>query len=170
MGSTLIRKVRSFAELSVFTKLWLVPVWVSLGFSRTLIAILPFRKLAPMLGTAHGTTADVPPLTPAQEERAVAIGRTVELVARYTPWTSDCYPQAIVARMLLGIFGVPYAIHFGLIRGDDCGTGPSSARRDRGMCAHAWVVAGRVAVTGGPSFGRYTVVGVFTGDPASSAR
>ena len=29
------------------------------------------------------------------------------------------------------------------------------------MKAHAWVVAGRVPVTGGVSFGQFTVVGVF---------
>jgi hypothetical protein len=156
MIRTLIRKVRSFAGLPLFTKLWLIPTWVELGLSRALILVVPFRTLAPRLGNAQGTAANVPLLTPAQEARARAIGRTIRLAARYTPWTSNCFPQAVVARTMLGMHGIPYAIHFGL----------KPERRDAvpaAMTAHAWVVAGRVPVTGGQSFHRYTVVGVFAG-------
>lgn len=152
MIRTLIRKVRSFAGLPLFTKLWLVPAWIELGLSRALILVVPFRTLAPRLGTAQGTAANVPLLTPAQEARARAIGRTIRLAARYTPWTSNCFPQAVVARTMLGMHGIPYAIHFGLMPDGNAG-----------MRAHAWVVAGRVPVTGGHSFSHYTVVGVFAG-------
>jgi len=152
MIGTLIRKVRNFAGLPLFTKLWLVPTWIELGLSRALILVVPFRALAPRLGTAQGTAANVPLLTPAQEARARAIGRTIRLAARYTPWTSNCFPQAVVARTMLGMHGIPYAINFGLMSDGNAG-----------MRAHAWVVAGRVPVTGGHSFHRYTVVGVFTG-------
>ena len=152
MSRTLIRKARSFAGLPLFTKVWFVPTWVALGVSRALILAVPFRRLAPRLGTAQGTSAHVPLLTQSQESRARAIGRTVRLAARYTPWTSNCFPQAVVARMLLGIHRIPYAIHFGLM--------PDGSA---GMRAHAWVVAGRVPVTGGHSFHQYTVVGVFAG-------
>jgi hypothetical protein len=152
MIRTLIRKVRSFAGLPLFTKVWLVPAWLELGLSRALILVVPFRTLAPRLGTAQGTAANVPLLTPAQEARARAIGRTIRLAARYTPWTSNCFPQAVVARTMLGMHGIPYAIHFGLMPDGNAG-----------MRAHAWVVAGRVPVTGGHSFSHYTVVGVFAG-------
>jgi len=152
MIRTLIRKVRSFAGLPLFTKVWLLPAWLELGLSRALILVVPFRTLAPRLGTAQGTAANVPLLTPGQEARARAIGRTIRLAARYTPWTSNCFPQAVVARTMLGMHGIPYAIHFGLMPDGNAG-----------MRAHAWVVAGRVPVTGGHSFDHYTVVGVFAG-------
>jgi hypothetical protein len=170
MIRTLIRKVRSFAGLPLFTKVWLVPAWIELGLSRALILVVPFRTLAPRLGTAQGTAANVPLLTPAQEAQARAIGRTIRLAARYTPWTSNCFPQAIVARTMLGMHGIPYAIHFGLMpeRRAAAGTPTQTPRvaspaAPAGMRAHAWVVAGRVPVTGGHSFDHYTVVGVFTG-------
>ena len=165
MPRTLIRKARSFAALPLFTKVWLVPTWVALGVSRALILAVPFRRLAPRLGTAQGTSAHVPLLTQSQESRARAIGRTVRLAARYTPWTSNCFPQAVVARMLLGIHRIPYAIHFGLMPESRTGSGAPApaAPRSAGMRAHAWVVAGRVPVTGGHSFHQYTVVGVFAG-------
>ena len=165
MPRTLIRKARSFAGLPLFTKVWFLPTWVALGVSRALILAVPFRRLAPRLGTAQGTSAHVPLLTQAQESRARAIGRTVRLAARYTPWTSNCFPQAVVARMLLGIHRIPYAIHFGLMPDSRAGAAAPApaAPRSAGMRAHAWVVAGRVPVTGGHSFHQYTVVGVFAG-------
>ena len=179
MPRTLIRKARSFAGLPLFTKVWFLPTWVALGISRMLILAVPFRRLAPRLGTAQGTSAHVPLLTQSQESRARAIGRTVRLAARYTPWTSNCFPQAVVARMLLGIHRIPYAIHFGLMPDSRVGargseptdrrppgatpTPAPAAPRSAGMRAHAWVVAGRVPVTGGHSFHQFTVVGVFAG-------
>jgi hypothetical protein len=72
-------------------------------------------------------------------------------MARFTPWDSNCFAQAITARLLLGLYGLPYALYFGLKR--DAGS--------MGMKAHAWVVAGRIRVTGGASFGRYTVVAMY---------
>ncbi|CAD6875583.1 hypothetical protein [Methylomonas fluvii] len=53
--------------------------------------------------------------------------------------------------MLLGFYGVPYAVFFGVSR-DTVGAK---------ITAHAWVAAGRGRVTGGGSFGRFTVVGCF---------
>lgn len=93
----------------------------------------------------------------AQEVRARQIGQTVRLAARYTPWDSNCFPQAVAARLLLGLYGVPYAIYFGLMRDPD----------SPDMKAHAWVAAGRVRVTGGRSFGQFTVVGIFCHPPAT---
>ncbi len=84
------------------------------------------------------------------------IGRAVRLAARYTPWDSNCFAQAVAARALLGLYGVPYALFFGVKRA------PQAAALD----AHAWVAAGRVPVTGGAGFGEFTVVGCFV-DPGS---
>lgn len=138
-------------QLPLFTLLWLLPVWVVLGLSKAVIFTLSFRRLAPHLGLATGTEPWVPLLDSAQTARALQIGRVVRLAARYTPWNSNCFPQAVAARLLLGVYAVPYALYFGLMHK------PGSKE----LKAHAWVAAGRVAVTGGASFAQFTVVGVF---------
>lgn len=79
------------------------------------------------------------------------IGRVVHLAARYTPWNSNCFPQAVVARLLLGLYGIPYILFLGVSRVPDT----------RGMTAHAWVAAGRVRVTGGAGFTQFTTVSCF---------
>lgn len=148
----LLRKGASFFHLSLWMQLWFLPTWILLGIAKMVIFTMTFRRLAERLGIATGVDPWVPLLSPLQESRALRIGRVVRLAARYTPWDSNCFPQAVVARLLLGLYGVPYALFFGLSRAQD-GSGF--------VAAHAWVVAGRVRVTGGYSFGEYTVVGTY---------
>ena len=145
------RKLRSFLRQPLFLQAWFLPVWILLGFCKTAILLYSFRRLAPLLGEAVGTSAWVPLLTRGEEARALQIGRVVRLAARYTPWDSNCFPQAVAARVLLGLYRIPHALYFGLMRDLD----------STSMQAHAWVAAGRTRVTGGFGFDRYTVVGCF---------
>lgn len=147
----LVRKTRSFLRQPALIQFGFIPIWLLLGLAKTLIFIVPFRRLAAKLGEHAGVAPWVPVLTNDQEARALVIGRLVRLASRYTPWDSNCFPQAVVARWLLGMYGIPYALYFGLMRA------PDSAE----MKAHAWVAAGRIRVTGGTSFGQFTVVGSF---------
>lgn len=151
MMTLLVRKWRSYGHLSAFSKFWLAPIWLLLGVSKALIFTIRFQRLATRLGQPVGVAPWVPLVTPPQQARALQIGRAVRLAAKYTPWDSNCFPQAVVARLLLGWYGVPYALYFGLAR--DAQT--------RETQAHAWVMSGPVAVTGGHSFAQFTVVGVF---------
>jgi hypothetical protein len=139
--------------MPVFMKFWLVPVWVILGISRALVLTVPFRYVAPQLGSACGLETRVALATPAQEHRALQIGRTVRLVARYTPWKSNCFAQAIAARVLLGLYQIPFSLFFGIKR---------ASAADQRLEAHVWTTTGRVSVTGGHGFDRFSVVQSFT--------
>ena len=145
------RKIRSFLGLPLLVQLWFIPVWLLLGCSRFAILIVPFRRLAPLLGTARGGLAWVPLLSPAQETTARNVARVVALAARYTPWTSNCFPQAITARCLLGLHDIPYSLFFGVTKSED----------NSSLKAHAWVSAGRIRVSGGYSFFSFRIVGCF---------
>lgn len=142
-------KVRAFQRLSRFEQAWLAPVFILLGLSRALILCLSFRRLAPRLGVHAGTNAWTPLLDGRQEQRARQIGRVVRLAARHTPWRSNCFPQAVAARIVLGAHRIPYVLFLGV------------AREGGGLQAHAWVAAGRVRVSGGFGFDRFTVVACF---------
>ena len=154
----LLRRSRHFLALPLFTRLWFVPAWLLLGMSRGLILIISFRRLAALLGTLHQGGPWVPLLDERQQAMALQLKRVVRLAARYTPWTSNCFPQAVVARVLLGIYGIPFALCFGVARDPDT----------QAMRAHAWVTAGKVPVAGGDSFGHYTVVACFAGGVSAS--
>lgn len=149
----ILRKARIFLRLPLIEQIYFLPAWILLGLSRLAILTVSFRRLAPRLGVSWGASAWVPLLSKRDEKHAAHVGRTVRLAARYTPWESNCFPQAVTARLLLGTRGIAYAMYFGLARDGEGG------RQE--MKAHAWIAAGRVSVTGGRSFGTYTVVGCF---------
>jgi hypothetical protein len=145
------RKFSSFLKLSLFIQIGFIPCWLLLGIARASIFIISFKHLAPKLGIPMGVHAWVPLNSTSQQLRAVMIRRLIGLTARYTPWDSNCFPQAVVARFLLGFYNIPYALFFGLRRDEESGE----------LKAHAWVVTGRVFVTGGQSFSQFTVVGCY---------
>jgi hypothetical protein len=149
--SVFIRKVGNFLNQPVFIKLWFLPVWLLLGLSKLIIVFVSFRRLAPKLGIHVGTNASVPLLDERQERRALMVGRVVRMTARYTPWESNCFPQAVAAKLLLSLYRIPYALYFGLKHKSDLS----------GTEAHAWVASGRIRVTGGAGFEQFTVVGCF---------
>ena len=155
MIGVLGRKMASFARAPLFTKLWLLPAWVLLGLGRLAVLLVPFRQIAPALGTAAGTDAQIPLLTPDQRQRALLVGRTVRMAARYAPWQANCFAQAIAASLILRLHHIPYAIFFGLRRASAPASPPAPIE------AHAWTAAGGVAITGGYGFDSFTVVAVF---------
>jgi hypothetical protein len=154
------RKIRRFRALPDFTRRWFIPACLLLVCSRLLILLLSFKRLAPCLGSLHRDGAVIPLLGVRQEIRAAQLRDVLQLAARHTPWTSNCLPQAVAARMLLGLHGIPLALCLG-IRPD---------RADKSMSAHAWVAAGRVAVCGGNGFGDFRVVACFVDFRAAGAR
>lgn len=139
-------------HLPAFMQCWLVPCWCLLGLSRLLLWAVPFARLKRHLGKSGGEAPWVPLASNKQLHRALQIGRTIRLAARYTPWESACLPQAMAARWLLGLHRVPYGLYLGWRRGAAL---PGDAP------AHAWVAVGRVNVTGGVGFDRYAVMGTF---------
>ena len=159
MLSLLIRNARGFLHQPAFVQAWFVPIWLALGAAGILVHLFPFRRLVSGLGVPVGVASWVPLVTEQQRHRARLISHVVRLAARHTPWRSNCLVQAVVARAMLGMYGVPYALYFGVMRG-------SNAREVK---AHAWVAAGNVRVTGGCGFGRFTVTGCFVASRLQSA-
>lgn len=149
------RKLATFAQLPVFVLLWLVPAWAMIGLASLAILLVPFRRLAPIFGRNIGPVAFVPMTSPAQAARAHKIATAIAVAAKYAPFRSNCYPQAIVAHVLCRLYRIPYALHFGA----RIEAAPGEAS---GLKAHAWVVSGPVAVSGGnASFGEFSTVGCF---------
>jgi hypothetical protein len=147
------RRLRNFLRRDPFIKWWLLPAWVGIGLASLVIALVSFRRIAPHLGHFRGLEQHMPATTLAQQERAEVIGITVRLAARFSPWRADCYPQAIVARFLLGLYDIPFTLSMGVKRNVDTGA----------LQAHAWVRSGNAFVTGGDGNAKYSTVAVFSG-------
>ncbi|XAY03983.1 hypothetical protein DSM112329_00809 [Paraconexibacter sp. AEG42_29] len=122
--------------------------WVLLGVSRFVIAAVPHARFARLLGRDLATAPAVPVVSPAQVARARTVCRAVARASAATPWESACYPQALTAHVLLSATRVPHATCFGVRREAE------SAE----LKAHAWVMAGPVAVSGGDGFADHATV------------
>lgn len=144
-------KVARFSRRPIFVKLWILPVWLMLGIAKLLVFNVSFRHLLPFLGKPVGVAPWIPLSSEEEESRARMISSVVSTAARFTPWDSNCFPQAIVARVLLGLYGVRYCLYFGIRK----------VAGEEPFDAHTWIATGRVAVVGRRSFRRYIVVGVF---------
>ncbi|NDJ10010.1 MAG: lasso peptide biosynthesis B2 protein [Acidobacteriia bacterium] len=153
----LARTVRHFVSWPAFEQMLFPFAWLGLGISRLVVIAVPFRSFAPCLGASREASSWIPLLHAQAELRALSIGKVVRVAARYTPWTTNCFPQAITAAALLTLYRVPYSLFLG-VQGN-----PGK------LSAHAWVAAGRVRVTGGPGFGKLVVVGCFTRNVQTSS-
>jgi len=139
------------SQNSLFVKAWFIPTWVILISAKLAIRLIPFKRIAPLLGRSKGTACSIPLLTRSQTRRAKLVASVISSAARYVPSDSNCYPEALTAVLLLRLYGIPYAFFFGLKRD------PSSDS----FKAHAWAASGTVRLTGGGGFDEYTVVGCF---------
>jgi len=150
----LFKKATHFIEQPLFIKLWFFPLWIGLGFSKLFIVTLSIARLTPFLRSSLDLHTKAPHITQLKEATAFQIGAAIRLAARYTPWDSNCFSQAILARLILRLYRIPHILYFGLNR----------HHATHRLNAHAWVVAGHVSVTGGAlSFNQYTVVGAYLG-------
>ena len=143
-------KVVAWLRKPLAEKLWLVPAFLLLGLSRSVLLIIPFSRIAPLLGRDMKANAIAFVATARELSRALAIGRAIATAARHTPWQSTCLTQALAARVLLGLNGLPYVFHLGVRLG-----------ADSSLTAHAWVSTGSGCVTGGHGFAEYKVLGTF---------
>lgn len=149
--ASLIQKIQILRRQPFFVWLWMLPVWSLLGLAKVLILTVSFKRLHPWLGDSAEIKPLRPLIDPTQCNKAKRISHVIRIAARYTPWDSNCFPQAIVARIVLGLYKIPYAMHLGVKRDP----------ADHALQAHAWVCCGQTYVTGGPSFDHFTIVGVF---------
>lgn len=153
--SPFMRKLRTVWRLPIGLTALAALAWLLLWPARLAVLTVPLRHMVRTFGKDQGVSPAIPLISDAQLEKAQGVARAIALAARYSPQSANCYPQALVARLLLRFRRIPHALFFGVRRD------PDSAALE----AHAWIMAGPLAVTGGHSFGRFTVVRSFLTGP-----
>ncbi len=154
------RKIKTAQALPRLAKFWFVPALFMLGICNIVIILFPYRTISRFFGHNIGPVAVMPMASSQQEKTASAIGQVVRIAAGYTPWRSDCLRQAMLAIFLCKIYAVPYALHLGFPL--------YNKRNDDERTAHAWLVSGRVFITGGKSFRQHHSVACYVSDCAAT--
>ena len=141
MSSARLReKLQRFARLDGADRWLLIRASAWLGVARLYLAFTSFQQLSERLSN------NVPDIRVDPDPDFLRrVGFAVRVAAANVPWRSDCFPQAIAARMLLKRRGHASRIHLGVEK-----SGEGS------IAGHAWLTCGDVVVVGGEDLDRYT--------------
>ena len=148
---TLIRRLGKLYRFTWQERCILMETFFFLGFSRFLVIMLPFKKVAPHLGVINGSQSKN--LSEAELVVVQQITRWVRFTARHTPFTSNCFNKALAVHFMLRRRGLSSTLYLGV------------ARDGEKMEAHAWLRSGDQIVTGGTEQERFTEVSHFTWEP-----
>lgn len=130
-------RVRYVAIRPLSTQWLLVQTLVLLGLARLAIKTVSYDRLERRMGVRHGESSLE--LSDGELDEVRQVMRALRQVSKHTPWTSNCFPQALVAQLLLRRRGLPTTIYLGAAFSKD-----SAA-----LTGHAWSRCGPIYVTGG---------------------
>lgn len=132
-----------------------VQVTFLLGMTRLLINTLPFRWLEKLLGQRMVETASEEPLPHLHQAHKIAWA--IHAVSPYTPWESNCFPQALTAKILLRRRAIPSTLYMGAAfkKGEPVPNG------ELALHGHAWLRCGPMYVTGGDGSKNFGAVAAF---------
>ena len=132
--------------------LW-IQAYVWLGIMRFAINWVQFSTLARFFGTHQAET----PFQVSTKHHPVLrrIRWAIVSASRYTPWESNCFPQATAAQLLLRQRGIKSTLYLG-VKLDD-----SMPNQQRELKAHAWLRVGSYIITGKLGHEQFGVVATF---------
>lgn len=135
-------------RLSWADRLLLLEATFWLALARLALLTVPFRRIAPLLGTLQlESEAAVPAKTVRHANR---IGWSVRTMARRTPWESACLTQAISAKAMLRRRRIHSTLYLGLAK-----------NQSQAMKAHAWLRCGAAILTGEAGHEQFTILSSF---------
>lgn len=143
-----MRLIRIIFKLDARTILLFGEAYIYLGWSRLLVRLRPFSKLAPKLGLyMHETQSES-----AGNNRLelTQVRSAIHIMSRHTFWQSKCLVRAIAASKMLERRRIDSTLYLGTAK-DEAGR----------MIAHAWLRSGPLYITGAEEMGKFTVTGKF---------
>jgi len=121
-----------------------------LGLARLLL-LMPFKRIAPLLGQPEpGGDPVIVALPPSERLNALVIRQALLRVTDRLPWNSSCLVRALAGRMMLWRRSMPSVLHLGA-RSDS----------EMEMAAHAWLRCGEIDVVGTESAEQYIPIVAF---------
>jgi hypothetical protein len=148
--AALRERLRRGLRLPIKAQLLALTAWLLIGGAALAIRWLPARHYLWVLGRPIGAVACQPVAPPQRLGRARALRTALRRAAGVAPFRNNCLPQALAGAVLCRIAGLPSAAHLG-----------TRQSPEKGMEAHAWLVVGPVAISGGQAWEDYGVVACY---------
>jgi len=127
-------------KTSIKDYLLFAEAFLSLARARIMLLFRPFNKILPVLKD------DAVPTTQPDIALLELIQISIARAAAKSPWRTECFEQALAARMMLKKRGIATTTYFGVLKNNDK------------IEAHAWLKCGDFVVTGWKKIEFYTVL------------
>ena len=111
-------------------------------FAQLAIRLLPFRWIAPRLGSSGERPFEQTDHQCRTATEARQVGWAITALARYFPWDAKCLAQAVAGKWMLQRRGLPSTLYLGVERVHD---------GEKWLEAHAWLRCGTDIITGEPA-------------------
>ncbi len=148
VSKSFMERARHFITRSWRDQWLFIEAYILLGMARLRINTITFHVIVKSLGTSGFETPAEETAEHLAEARRIAWA--VQTASCYTPWKSNCFPQAIAAKTLLRRKDIPSTLYLGAA---------FKARTE--LEAHAWLRCGPLYVTGGAGHRQFGTVGIF---------
>ncbi len=127
----------------------LLEAMVWLGLARVAVLTLPFKRIAPYLGTRMASA----PANLSNEwaVEACRVGWAIRAAAPHTLWKSNCLAQGIAGKAMLRWRGIPSTLYLGITKGQETSE----------LLAHAWLRCATHIITGAGGHRDFTVIATF---------
>ena len=138
-------------KLSVRELLFFAEAWLLMAIARLILLFIPFRKIAPLLGT---TIIIQQPLRLTENGALLQqqVRSAISRAYKRSPWRTACFEQAIAAKIMLKSRKTVSSVYFGIQKkGDSANT----------ILAHAWLESGGIMVTGGKNISPFSLIAGF---------
>ncbi len=119
--------------------------WVLIALSRLILVFIPFRKILPLLGTQVTLHEEVDKTKNEFQYIRSAIARA----CRYSFWRTECFEQALCAKLMLKLRKKRSTIYFGV------------KNEENEFSAHAWLICNNEIITGGSQTEKFKVLTAF---------
>lgn len=126
----------------------------TLALVQIAVKLLPFRWIAPRLGSMDSAPSERP-ISLEQQQQAQKVGWAITSLARFLPWDAKCLIQALAGKWMLRRRGMPSTLYLGVDRGHS---------EEKWLEAHAWLRCGTDIITGERHHERFRVLAAFTED------
>jgi hypothetical protein len=142
-------KIQSFARTDRRVKLLFFRAYFLSAFVKFSLIFLPFRKVLNWQGSVHIESSDQP--DEASLDFRKSLQSAMRLCDKYTIWKTECYTQALTAKIILNRKGIPGTIYIGF------------QKNDKGIYkGHAWLRSYDRIITGGAEKHNYLVHSFYT--------
>lgn len=146
---TALTRIRNFLSRPTSDQVLVLQATILLGLTRFAICTFSWKRLQKLLGQRHDETAK--DISADEYELARKVYWAVHTVSPYTPWKSNCFPQALTAKILLRRRGIESTLYLGAAFKQDSSD----------LGGHAWLRCGQFFVTGGDSSDEFGAIVAF---------